>query len=139
MGWGTAAEFAMRIVDKFVPDPAQKAAHALEIRRMEQEGEFRELDHALALSKQQNDINVEQAKSSSLWVSGPRPGIMWVGAAAMGWQFFIGPMFQWLSTLFGHPTPLPELDTAQLFNLVTLLLGLGAYRSYEKKNGVATQ
>lgn len=138
MGWGTAAEFAMRIVDKFVPDPAQKAAHAIEIRKMEQAGEFKELDVAVELANQQNTINEEQAKSPNLFVSGPRPAIMWVGAGAMAWQFFIGPLFQWVSMLVGHPTPLPQLDTAQLFNLVTLLLGLGAYRSYEKKNGVAS-
>lgn len=137
-GWDDAASAVLKIVDKIIPDPAAKAAAAMELQRMRQAGEFKQLEADLQLAQMQADINKVEAGSTSLWVSGPRPGIMWVGAGAMAWQFVIGPMFQWVSTLAGHPTPMPELDTAQLFNLVTLLLGLGAYRSYEKKNGVAS-
>lgn len=137
-GWDDAAAVALKLIDRVIPDPQAKAAAAMELQRMQQAGEFKQLEADLQMAQMQADINKVEAGSTNMFVAGPRPAIMWVGAGAMAWQFLIGPMFQWLSTLAGHATPMPELDTAQLFNLITLLLGLGAYRSYEKKNGVAS-
>jgi hypothetical protein len=137
MGWGTAAEFAMRIVDKFVPDPAAKAANALEIQRMQQAGEFKEIDTALQMAQVQTDVNKVEAANSNIFVAGWRPHIGWVCGFAFGAHFIYFPFITWVAALNGHPIDFPKIDTQELFTLMLGMLGLSGMRSYDKKQGSA--
>lgn len=116
-------------------DPTKKAEAELAILKLQQENEFKEIDTALAFAKQQNDINLEQAKSDNLFVSGPRPALMWVGVIGVAYQWIIVPMIEFLLPLYtGHPlvvTP-PVLD-GNLFAMMASLMGLQiGFRSWEK-------
>ena len=73
------------IVDKLVPDKTKKM----------------ELEHAIKtqmfeLSKQQNQINLEQAKQSSIFVAGARPALLWIAALGLFWSFLLAPLLNWL-------------------------------------------
>lgn len=116
-------------------DPTKKAEAEIAILKLQQENEFKEIDTALAFAKQQTDINLEQAKSDSLFVAGPRPALMWVGVAGVAYQWVIVPMVVFLFPLFtGKPLPVspPELD-GNLFAMMASLMGLQiGFRSWEK-------
>ncbi len=90
----------------------------------------------------QIDVNKEEAKSASLFVSGGRPAVIWIGAAALAYQYIVAPFLNWLAAsiviLFGGPT-LPPLATGseELIALVTALLGVSGMRSYDKMKGTA--
>ena len=114
------------ILDKFVADKdlKQKLEHELKT----------ELHRA---NMAQIEVNKEQAKHSSLFVSGARPAIMWVCCLGLFWSFFLAPFLNWLIVVTGSDVTLPAIQTEGLLTLTLSLLGLGGYRSFEKLKGVA--
>lgn len=120
------------ILDRLFPDPAQRAAAELELLKAQQEGQFREMDAELQRSLAQTNINAVEAANPSLFVSGWRPAVGWIGVAALGYQYLLRPLLPWALQSTGHPVPdMPGLDGG-LFELVGLMLGLGGLRSFEK-------
>jgi len=85
----------------------------------------------------QIEVNREQAKHSSIFVSGARPAIMWVACLGLFWSFFLAPLLNWFIVISGSDVPLPEIQTEGLLTLTLSLLGLGGMRSLEKINHVA--
>jgi len=101
-----------------------------------------ELEHAIKtqmfeLSKQQNEINLAQAKHASIFVAGSRPAIMWVACLGLLWSFFLAPMLNWVLVISGSSIQPPVLNTEGLMTLTLSLLGLGGMRTAEKWKGVA--
>ena len=78
----------------------------------------------------QAEINKVQARHKSLFVAGARPALMWVCVLGLFFGFIIAPVL----TMFGLPTPNIPLEL--MYNLVIAMLGLGAFRTYEKVRGV---
>ena len=83
------------------------------------------------------EVNKEQAKHPSLFVSGARPAIMWVCCLGLLWQFFVGPILTWATGIWMPDVVPPQLEVEGLITLVMSLLGLGAMRSFEKSKKVA--
>lgn len=129
----------MHIIDKVLPDPSQKAAAQLAILKLQQDGEFKELDAQLAAAKAQTDINQEEAKNPSVFVSGWRPAIGWVCGLGLATQFLVAPLATWAAALYDHPIAFPSLDMGTLMTLLIGMLGLTAARTTEKINGVAAR
>tara|TARA_R110002020_G_scaffold162417_7_gene348061 strand:+ start:663 stop:1073 length:411 start_codon:yes stop_codon:yes gene_type:complete len=121
---------ATKLIGKFIKDKDQTEKLAFELSAMAEK-------HATELAKGQLDINKEQAKHPSLFVSGARPAIMWVACLGLLWQFFIGPILTWFAVMFNPSITPPSLELEGLVTLVMSLLGLGAMRSYEKSKGIA--
>jgi Holin of 3TMs, for gene-transfer release len=123
------------VVSKIFPDANKKLdvqeakdAAVAAIKEMQVSGELQQVLGQL-------QINTEEAKSSSIFVAGWRPWIGWVCGAAFAWQFVVGPIGEWIVALYGHPTQIPTLDMATMMPVLLGMLGLGAMRSYDKKNG----
>ena len=51
-------------------------------------------------------------------------------------QFVVGPLGEWASALAGHPVKFPQMDLGTMMPLLFGMLGLGAYRTAEKIQGV---
>ena len=123
-------------------DPTKKAEAELALLKLQQENEFKEIDTSLAFAKQQNDINLEQAKNPSILVSGPRPALMWVGVVGLAYQWIFVPAFTFGYIMYtGHslPAALPEMNSDMLVMMASLMgLQIG-FRSWEKAKGVAAQ
>ena len=120
-------------------DPTKKAEAELALLKLQQETAFKDIDAALALAKQQNDINLAEASNSSIFVSGWRPFIGWVCGAAIAYQYLVRPCVKGLYIMYtGHdfPVNLPGLDE-NLWQLLVAMLGLGGFRTVEKVKGVA--
>jgi len=121
-----------KLIDRLIPDPKQKADALLKLREMEQSGD-------LAIIAGQNEINKIEAASTVTFISGWRPCVGWVCAAALAFQLVLGPLLSWLSQLVGHPVQPPVLQTELLTTLLVGMLGLGGMRTVEKLQGVASK
>ena len=85
-----------------------------------------EADILLAQAK----VAEAEAKSTSLFIAGWRPFLGWTCGVGIAIAFVIQPIVQWFIE-----RELPALDIGQLIALVVSMLGIAAYRTYEKANG----
>jgi hypothetical protein len=126
-GIGEAVAAGLKVLDKFVPDPAAKAEAEKELR-----------DALLAWDTSQTKVNEVEAANPSVFVSGARPALLWICAIGFGWHYIAYPALYFLGSVF-HVTGMPETSGIDggLFELAIALLGLGGLRTYEKIKGVA--
>lgn len=127
-----------KIIDRAWPDPAQKAAAAIELQKMVQAGEFKQIDADLQMAQMQTDVNKVEAASASIFTSGWRPHIGWVCGFSLGAHFMYFPLIEWMAELAGHAVKMPPIDFAELMTLVLGMLGLSKMRSDDKRAGVAS-
>ena len=125
------------MIDKFFKPISDLIGKAIpdKNKRMELEASIK--SQMIDLQKAQADINLEQAKHPSLFVSGSRPAILWICALSLFYQFFLSPMLNWIVVISGTSIQPPVLNTEGLMTLTLSLLGLGSMRSFEKFKGVA--
>jgi hypothetical protein len=124
------------LIDRLWPDPAQKAAAALELARMQQNGELAQLAAETDLAKLQIQTNIEEAKSTNWLVAGWRPCIGWVCGAGLAYAALIEPFARFIAKVwFGYTGEFPVIDTTLTMQILMGMLGLGAMRSVEKVKG----
>jgi len=127
-GIDDAVAAGLKVLDKFVPDPAAKAKAEAEMR-----------DALFAADKAQAEINKAEAESGSLFVGGWRPAIGWVCAAAVAYTYLLVPVGMWVAFVMGKPIAKPPALDGNLWELMFALLGLGGLRTFEKLKGVAAK
>lgn len=125
-GIGEAIAAGLRIVDKFVPDPEEKARAEAELRAA-----------LLAWDQGQSATNAAEAQSGNWFVAGWRPWIGWVCGVALAVQFVFGPLAVWACELAGRPIRSPPALDDMLWELMFGMLGLGGLRTFEKIRGVS--
>ena len=117
------------LLDKFIEDKDVKNKLAHEVATMSEK-------HAQELAKGQMEINKTEAAHKSLFVAGWRPAIGWICGLGMASNFILIPMANFVLALTGSPVVVPLLDTGEMMPVLMGMLGLGAMRTYEKKEGV---
>lgn len=123
-GLGSVADLAKTAINKIWPDKSAEEAA--------------QMAAAVAIVQGQLDTNKAEAASPSLFTSGWRPGIGWVCALALFFQYIARPGLAWYGVVSGHPyPPLPGIDD-NLWQLMLGMLGLGGLRTFEKTKGVAS-
>lgn len=125
-----------KVIDRVWPDENQKAAALLELRRLDQAGEFKALDAELERSRQQTEISKVEAASMDPFTSRWRPFIGWVCGSALAWHYIGAPLLVWAASLAGQLTAMPEIETGDLIVILLGMLGLGGLRTTEKIRGV---
>jgi len=112
-----------------IPDPNARAKAAEEYQQTV-------LAIAAKAEADQRDINKTEAASNSLFVAGWRPGIGWVCALALAFQYLVRPLVSWAAGVWWPAMPaLPGLDDS-LWQLMFGMLGMGGLRTLEKTRGV---
>jgi hypothetical protein len=142
IGIGSILEGVGKIAGDLVTTDKERIELELEGRKLDLEQA--RIDQATDLA--QVDVNKIEASSSSLFVSGWRPAVGWVGVAGLAYQFLGYPFMQWAWAVGqgvdfipqGLSAP-PDLDVEQLMTLLAGLLGFGGMRSFEKSRGVAAK
>ena len=135
--WGAVINAAVGIIDKVIPDPAQKAAAQLAILQLQQNGQLEQLKADTQLALGQTSIDSVEASSPSLFKSGWRPFVGWTCGIGLFVQFLVSPIGCWVASLMGHPVAFPPLDLSTLMTLLFGMLGMGTLRSFDKKAGTA--
>lgn len=125
-----------KVLDKVIPNTAEreKAKAEIELKLAEHEGEI--LKALIQSDVAQAEINKIEAASTDRFKSYPRPLAMWIAVFGLGWNLVpvvVGQFFVW----FGKAAPEIVLLPEGIVNtLLYGLLGLGAYRTYEKKSQI---
>ncbi len=117
------------LLDKFIEDKDVKNKLAHEVATMSER-------HAQELAKGQMEINKTEAAHKSLFVAGWRPAVGWTCCLGMASNFLLIPMANFALALTGSAIVVPLLDTGEMMPVLMGMLGLGAMRTYEKKQGV---
>lgn len=125
-GIDDAISAGLRILDKFIPDPAEKVKAEAELRAA-----------LMAWDQGQIEVNKVEAASTDKFVSRWRPFFGWVCGVAFAYHFIAQPVLLFLLALAGvKPPALPQFDMVTMMNVVMGLLGLAGLRTYEKtRNG----
>lgn len=124
---GPILDIGKTILDRFVPDPAQKAAAEMELVKMAADGELKQVIAQL-------EINAKEAAHPSVFVAGWRPFFGWAGGAGFIYSTMLQPMLSWYSSVRGWPIP-PTLNIDLLWVVITGMLGIGGLRTFEKSRG----
>ena len=127
-GVDDAIAAGLKVLDKFIPDPAAKAQAEAALRSSLQQWDA-----------QQTAVNAVEAQNPSLFVSGWRPAVGWVCCAALAWTFIFQPILAFGFAQAGQIIALPALETGDLMPILLGMLGLGGMRSWEKVKGVAAK
>ena len=90
----------------------------------------------------QRQINLAEAQSGNWFNSGWRPAVGWVCAASLATYYLpqnIMAAILWTKLAWASQSipPYPITLSDALWQLMLGMLGMGALRSYDKKNGVA--
>ena len=117
------------LLDKFIEDKDVKNKLAHDLSTMAER-------HAQELAKGQLEVNKVEAAHKSLFVAGWRPAIGWICGLGMASNFILIPMANFILALTGSAVVVPLLDTGEMMPVLMGMLGLGAMRTYEKKQGV---
>ena len=126
---GPIVEIAKGIFNRVIPDKAAAEKAAQEFASAAQTQDFQ-------LALQQIMVNMEEAKSTNWFVAGWRPAVGWIGAFGLGYAAILEPLIRFFATVvFGYKGGFPILDTTITMQVLFGLLGLGAYRAYEKVKG----
>ncbi len=136
-GLGAVFDFGGKLLDKIFPDPAKAQEAKLELFKLQQSGELAQLAAATDIAKAQIGVNAVEAASSSLFVAGGRPFVIWVGGFGLAYAAILDPLLRFIAAVAFHYTgAFPIIDTSITMQVLFGVLGLGALRSYDKKNGV---
>lgn len=123
------------IIDKVIPDPQAKAAAQLEVLKLQQSGEFKQIEADLQVMLAQARINEAEASTDG-FRGGWRPAVGWVCVAGMAYTYLGQPLLSWVSGVNGWAGP-PAIDTFDLLIMLGGMLGFGGMRSFERIKGKA--
>lgn len=127
MGWKALINPVAALLSEFIEDKDQVNRLAHEISTLAEKNSHEE-------SMAQIEVNKQEAAHKSLFVAGWRPFIGWTCGIATANNFVIAPYVTAFTTIV-----VPVLDLGEMIPVLVGLLGLGAYRTYEKVNGVARE
>ena len=125
---GSLAGPLFGLVDDLFTSDEEREAAKLKLLEMEQKGELAQIS-----------VNMQEAKSEHVFVSGWRPAVGWTCTAAFAYAFVLQPFAAFIALVSGMDPALlealPDLDIGSMMPVLLGMLGLGAMRSYEKKSG----
>jgi len=113
------------LLDKFIEDKDQKNQLAHEIATMAAKAQAEN-------NKAQLEVNKEEAKHESIFVSGWRPATGWCIVSAMCGNFMVIPFTNFVMELIEKDIVIPLIPMDTMMPVLLGMLGLGGLRTYEK-------
>jgi len=140
-------------IEKIWPDPTKQAEELLKLETLKQTGDLAQLNAHVQLMVGQLEINREEAKNPSWFVSGWRPAVGWVGVislfvmyvpkALVMTGFWCYQVYLTFSVEAGVIIPalpvFPDLGVGDVIALLGSMLGMAILRSRDKEKGVDTK
>jgi hypothetical protein len=91
------------------------------------------MDNAIKIDLAQISVNLEEAKSESLFVRGWRPATGWICNISFAYVALIEPLARFIATVgFDYAGAFPEIDTNLTLQVLLGMLGLAGLRSFDK-------
>lgn len=130
-------------IEKIWPDLVKQAEELRKLEQMRQNGDLAKMKMHVDLMLAQINVNLQEAKHKSVFVSGWRPWIGWVGGFSLAYAGIIHPILLWIWALLQafevipkEMIPPPFVESGTLGSIVTGMLGIGAMRSHDKKHNL---
>lgn len=130
--WQALIPAVAQLLDKVLPDPQAAADAKIRMLELAQQGELALLQAETQLAQGQIEVNKIEAGSDSLFKSGWRPATGWACVGGLAYQIILRPIVGWIAENLWHWSAPPALEMETLLTLLFGLLGLGAYRTFEK-------
>ncbi len=129
------------LVDRFVPDPAQKAQAALDLQKLVADREVAAIQAAAEVAKGQLAVNTAEAQGNDRFSARWRPMAGWVCVSSLAYQYVLAPLLTWATGIVGVMIgaaipPAPQLNMTDLLPVLVGMLGLGGLRTIERTQGV---
>lgn len=132
-------EIGKTAIEKIWPDPSKQSEALFKLEQLKQNGDLSKMQAEVSIMLGQIDINKTEAQHPSIFVAGARPAVMWIGAFGLAYAAIVEPMARFVAQVaFGYTGAFPVLDTTITMQILFSILGLGAYRTYEKTKDVQT-
>ena len=138
----SAFDLGKTAIERIWPDPIKRAEELRKLEEIKQKGDLEVLNSEVKLLLGQIEINIKEAENPSLFVSGWRPAIGWLGVVAIGYYYILYQFLVWIWSYLAATGKIPvgvklppAMDVTALLTIVTGMLGL---RSWEKGKGVNT-
>lgn len=136
LGIGALVESVGKVADSLITTDKERLEMEIEQRKLDLEE--KKLDQAINMA--QIDVNKEEAKSASVFVSGWRPFIGWGCGFAFVYIGIIEPVARFVAKVqYGYTGEFPEIDPTITMQVMFGLLGLAGMRTYEKTKQVAAK
>lgn len=113
-------------------------ADTIMLRKLDIEFQEFAMSNGIKIDLAQIAVNTEEAKSSSFFVSGGRPFILWICGLAFAYATIVEPIARFIASMNGYHGAFPVLDTNLTMQVLIGLLGLSGLRTREKEKGVAS-
>ncbi len=125
---GALAGPLMGLIDDLFTSDEERAEAKVKLLQMEQNGELAQIA-----------VNMQEAKSENVFISGWRPAVGWTCTAAFAYAFVLQPFAAFIALVSGMDpvllAALPDLDLGSMLPVLFGMLGLGTLRSVEKIKG----
>lgn len=122
-GIGQVADLATTVINKIWPDKSEQ--------------EKQELAAALTMIQGQLEVNKVEAAHQSVFVAGWRPFIGWICGLALLYAALMEPLMRFAAQVwFNYAGQFPSINTEITMQVLFGILGLGAYRTFERVKGV---
>lgn len=132
-------ELGKTAIEKIWPDPSKRAEELFKLEQLKQAGDLAKMQTEVSLMLGQIEINKVEAQHPSVFVAGARPAVMWIGAFGLAYAAVVEPIARFVARVcFGYDGEFPMLDTTITMQVLFGILGLGAYRTFEKTKEVQT-
>jgi len=133
--WQILLPSVMKIIDKIVPDPSEKARAQIELLQLQQSGDLKEMETALSAI-------IAEANSPDPWTSRARPSFLYVVYILLLWAIPMGVLTVFnpeSAKLFteGFKAWMNAIPEPILTLFGTVMLGYVVGRSWEKVKGAA--
>ena len=125
-------EVGKMAISRIWPDPQQQAVEQRKLAELAQSGDLARMNAEVDLLLGQIEINKIEAQSESMFKSAWRPFIGWVCGFSLAYAAVLEPFMRFVAVQLEYDGTFPVIDTDITLQVLMGLLGLGAYRSYEK-------
>lgn len=127
-----------QVIDKIFPDKTVAEQQKTRLVEIAATGDLTKLQYEVQLLLGQIEINKIEAASTQGWVAGWRPFVGWICGSALAYHYILQPLMLFIVSLFHLSPTLPVLQMGELMTILLGILGLGAFRSYDKSKIVET-
>lgn len=137
----SVAEVAKTLVERLVPDPAEKVKAQAEVEAALAAREVAIVAATADIAKAQASVNLAEAQGNDRFSARWRPAVGWVCTFGFAYQFVMAPVLTWCTNLAGvmigaNIPAAPVLSINDLMVVLTGILGLGVQRTFERVQGV---
>lgn len=131
-GAGSLVDSVGKAIDATVTSDEERMELENERIRTEREFHYQAAKLGADLNMAQVGLLKADATSGNWFQASWRPLIGWVGALALAYDFLLHPLLEWVVPLVADSPHIPRLDTAQLYPVITGMLGIAGMRSFDK-------